>query len=148
MGDFVRSPEPVAYFVDSTALAAIPDGAMLKWDTTNLEVALQAAGAAAECIGVAEGPFPITSNLGNGTAVSNRILVRSEGIFKFNTTASDSLKHGLAIEMGADSLTVKLGTPTAANKVGIVWLPKGETVTGAAGVTITIKLMPQYVFQS
>ncbi len=148
MGEFIRRTDPVEYFVDITATPTIADGSLMEWDATNLEVGLLAAGSAANCIGVAEGQIPIASNIDNTTGLENRIKVRAEGEFKFKTTSGDTYEHGLAVETGADALTIKLGTPTAANKVGIVWLPKGESIAGGAGVFVTIKIMPQYVMES
>lgn len=149
MGDYLRVTDPVGYFVDTTATPTIADGSLLQWDTTNLEVALMAAGSAAKCIGVAEGQIPIASNIDNtAVGLENQIKVRAHGEFDFLTTSGDTYEHGLAVETGADALTIKLGTPTAANKVGIVWLPKGESIAGGAGVKVTIKIMPQYVMES
>lgn len=148
MGDFLRKTDPIGYKVDPSATPAIPDGSLIKWNTSTLVVALMAAGTAVDCIGVAEGQIPIASNIDNTTGLENILKVRAHGEFTFKTTSGDTYEHGLAVETGADAQTIKLGTPTAANKVGIVWLPGGESIAGGAGVTISIKIMPQYVMES
>lgn len=145
MGDnYLKVSDPATYKVDPAVTPTIPINSFVKWNTTTLVLALQAAGAAPECVGVTEGEIPISSNLGNGQNLENTVKVRESGVFEFPTTASDTYKHGLAVGVGADAQTIKIDA-TGANKVGIVWQPDGQSIAGGAGVTVKIKIMPIYV---
>lgn len=148
MGEYLRETDPVGYKVDPTATPTIADGSLIAWNASTSVVALMVAGTGANCIGVAEGQIPIASNIDNVTGLETILKVRAHGEFKFLTTAGDTYKHGEAVETGTSALIIKKGTPTAANKVGIVWLPDGSSVSGGTGVSVTIKIMPQLVMES
>jgi len=138
---YLKPSDPEEY--KCLAAGPIDAGDVVKWDTTNLYAVRQATGAAGDCVGVSMDTIPLPSRI-DSTDVVDRIRVRSEGVFSFKTTASETYKHGLWVEVGADSQTVKL-TSTDANKIGKVWLPDGQSVTGAAGTEVQVKIMPQYV---
>jgi len=138
---YVKPADPAEY--KCLVAGPIDTGDIVKWDTTGLKAERQATGGATTCIGVSMDTIPLPSRIDSSDVV-DRIRVVSEGVFSFKTTATESYKHGLWVEVGADSQTIKL-TSTDANKIGKVWLPDGSTVTGAAGVEVQVKIMPQYV---
>jgi len=138
---YIKPADPATYKVNPAG--TINEGDIVKWDTTNLIAVQQATGAATTCIGVSESQIPVASGIDNAN-IQDTIRVRSEGVFSFKTTATEVYKHGLTVGVGADSQTVKLDA-TANNIIGIVWLPDGTSVTGAAGVEVKVKIKPLYV---
>lgn len=121
----------------------IDAGDVVKWDTSSLYALRQATGNAEKCVGVSMDTIPLPSRI-DASDVVDMIRVKQSGIFSFKTTAAETYEHGLWVEVGADSQTIKL-TSTGANKVGKVHLPDGTSVTGAAGTEVEVELFPQYI---
>ena len=122
-------------------------GDMVYWDAANRYLEEMAAGNGPSFVGVAEGVGPTpTSNIDNVAGLVKSIRVRNKGIFRFKTTAADSLNHGDELVIGADAQTVLKRTGEAATEViGYVWNPEASAaVTGAAGVEIDVLISPQY----
>ena len=138
---YLREDDPDTYKVDNTGTISVGD--WVKWDTSALEALRQATGAALNCIGVSESRIPISSGM-DPDLLKDTIRVKRNGVFTFKTTAAEVYKHGETVGVGADSQTVTK-TVTANNITGKVWLPGGETVTGAAGVEVAIDIKPLYV---
>ena len=74
---------------------------------------------------------------------NNPLVVLSGGVFKFKTTASDSLVHDTDVYIGADAQTITTQTGgTLTRKLGKIYNPEGATLVGGtdmAMVTIDVK---------
>ena len=73
---------------------------------------------------------------------NNPLVVLSAGVFKFKTTASDSLVHDTDVYIGADSQTITTQANGMTRKLGKIYNPNGISLTGGTdmvGVTIDVK---------
>lgn len=131
------------YRVDPTVPAGNPVemGDMVYWSAGDFFLKVLTAGNGPEFVGVAEGVGPTpTSNIDNVAGLVPSIRVRGKGVFRFKTTAADSLSHGDAMVVGADAQTVLKQTGEADTEiVGYVFNPQADAVvTGATGVNIDV----------
>ena len=101
------------------------------------------AGSDANCqylIGVARvaSPFDPTPY---GTAVYPAYAeVDFGGIYKFKTTIGETFEHGIPVYIGADAQTVTSTAGAMVYPVGKIDNPSGVNITGAAGVTVNIRI--------
>lgn len=73
------------------------------------------------------------------------IQVATRGVFKFKTTAGDTLNHGDAVYIGADAQTVTNTAGGKTSKIGYVWLRPGQSaVSGASGTNIEVLITPLF----
>jgi hypothetical protein len=140
---YVKQGNPEAYRLDPTGANPVQEGDMVMYDTLNLFVLPLTAGNATAFTGVAEGvgPTPV-SNIDNKPNLVDSVKVRRHGIFTFNKTAGDSLKHEDPLKIGADAQTVALATLPGdlAEVIGFVHNPLGSApITGAGTVDVEIR---------
>ncbi len=114
-------------------------GDLCQWDPAALVATQMTTGSGAIFLGVAEECQPLTG-LGSNAAplTGNRVRIVSQGLFFLNTTAGETYQHLTAVGVGADPQTIS--TAIAGKMVGRVHLPLGNTVTGAAGTTVPVRI--------
>ena len=142
--------QKVPFKVDTTGSNDINQGDMVYIDTSAHQVKSVATdGNCATLVGVAADTS--FRNL-YGTKQypdSGTIQVYVAGIFTFNTTASDSFADEVKAYIGADAQTVTSVDPGSGNEVGTAKLRPGITsITGAAGTTVDIRIVPRWPFTS
>lgn len=113
--------------VDTDGTDLIPQGAMV-YHVAGVLKELDTDAHAADFVGVASDQSYIQPY---GTKkYNNPLVVLSAGIFKFKTTAGDTLTHGAAVYIGADSQTITTTAGVGTNPVGKVYNPDGLSLTG------------------
>ena len=120
--DYNRKEFPVS--VAGTFL--IPQGAMVYLDGVLKE--LDTDGHAADFKGVASDASYIQPYATK--KYNNPLVVLSAGIFKFKTTAGDSLTHEAPVYIGADSQTITTTAGGGSYPMGKVYNPDGLSLTG------------------
>lgn len=76
---------------------------------------------------------------------SGQVAVFVAGIFTFNSTTSDTYNDGDAVYIGADAQTITSTAGMLTHKLGYVKLRPGQSaITGAAGTTVDILIVPQF----
>ncbi len=136
----------VPYNCDTTGNSDFNQGDLLYLDTSSHTVkAVGSDGNAATLVGVASDTSWRTIYGTKQYPDSGQVEVFTAGIFTFNTTTSDTYNDGDAVYIGADAQTVTSTAGMLTNKVGYVKLRPGQSaVTGAAGVTIDILIVPKF----
>jgi predicted RecA/RadA family phage recombinase len=136
----------VPYNCDVTGSNDFNQGDLLYLDTSSHTVkAVGSDGNAATLVGVASDTSWLTVYGTKTYPTSGAVEVFTAGIFTFNTTAADTYNDGDAVYIGADAQTVTSTAGGNTHKLGIVKLRPGQgAVTGAAGTTIDILIVPQY----
>lgn len=72
------------------------------------------------------------------------IAVQQKGVARSFQTAGDTYHHGDTVYLGADAQTITNTDPGSGNALGSIYLPMGNTVTGAAGSLIEWVILPQF----
>lgn len=72
------------------------------------------------------------------------IAVQHKGVARSFQTAGDIYHHGDTLYLGADAQTVTNTVGGNTHPIGTVYLPMGNTVTGAAGSLIEWIILPQF----
>jgi len=138
MADFYnykKQPDPTAYRLDPSGSNPIYTGDLVILDTGNFYLKPMVTGQGAKFLGVAldRGPTPAS----NVDITANRIKnapVKHSGIFQFNTTSGDSLVHGDAMVIGADSQTLLKRTGEAVTEIiAYFWNPEASAAVAATG---------------
>lgn len=142
--NLVKTPgalKKLSYPVSGTY--AFNAGDMVYYDVSEVSLRALASGANAEFVGVAEDSSDL--NVYGTSIVAPMASVIVGGIHSFKTTVSDTLVHGLAVYCGADAQTVVVADPGSGQIVGYVQMRPGQTsITGAAGVTVDVLVIPNY----
>lgn len=72
------------------------------------------------------------------------IAVQQKGVGRSFQTVGDTYHHGDTLYLGADAQTVTNTVGGNTHPIGTVYLPMGNTVTGAAGALIEWVILPQF----
>ena len=83
-------------------------------------------------------------NLYGQKKYDNSIVAVCVGAGRFKTTAGDTYHHGDTLYLGADAQTVTNTAGGNTHAVGYVFLPGGNTVTGATGTLVEAIVQPQW----
>lgn len=78
---------------------------------------------------------------------SDGLMVLTEGVFFFKTTAGDTYHPGDTVYIGADAQTVTNTVGGNTHPVGVVMIINGAastTVAGATGTTVGVLILPQW----
>ena len=165
MGQLKKPGNPQAY--GYVAADTILNGAFACWDPTATAYTQTGANGAARplhagigssgafFLGVFQATQPIASGIDNAAPLAppTRLTVQREGIFPFLTTPSETYVHGTVVYApnagDANGQDFFITTVSSGNtKIGYINLPGGESVTGAAGLTIDVELTPDTTKQS
>lgn len=71
------------------------------------------------------------------------ITVQQKGVARSFQTVGDTYHDGDSVFLGADAQTITNTDPGSGHKIGVISLPMGNTVTGAAGALMEWILLPQ-----
>ena len=89
-------------------------------------------------------------NLATGPGIQknyfNTALVGLGCIASMKTTVGETYTDGVALYVGADAQTVT--TVAGSHSVGVVKLPNGDSITGAAGIEVPVLVIPQVPVQT
>jgi predicted RecA/RadA family phage recombinase len=72
------------------------------------------------------------------------ITVQQKGVARLFQTAGDTYHDGDTVYLGADAQTITNTAGGSTHPLGVIFLPMGNTVTGAAGALIEVRLLPQF----
>jgi hypothetical protein len=132
---YKKQPDPSAYRLDPSGSNPILTGDLVILDTGNFYLKRMVTGQGPKFLGVAldRGPTPAS----NVDITANRIKnapVKHTGVFKFKTTNADSLVHGDAMVIGADSQTLLKRTGEAVTEIiAYFWNPEASAAVAATG---------------
>ena len=145
MADIYRTIKDIFDGIESYAVytsSGIDQGDLCVWDPdARLAVVMTTTTASgAIFLGVSEESQPL-AGLGTATVplTGDRIRIKGQGIFKFETTASETYNHLDPVFMGANAQRVTLVGST--RMVGRVHLPDGTQVTGATGTSVEVRIV-------
>lgn len=137
---FLRQLDGVEQFKIYSA-SGINTGDMAQWDPNALVATNNLLASGSVFLGVFNDTNPA---VGLGTAsqplTNGSAQVLMQGVFNFNTTASETYTHNTPVFQGADQQTVT--TVSAGRMIGRAWLPQGTTVTGATGTQVSVLILP------
>jgi len=151
----------IAAVIDLTVASGLINSGDLLYKTTDKVASLNTPGAsnanAAQCVGVAKGAYPwsggdgITVGVPSGDPNAPMIEIYEDGDHLFKTTAADTYHAYDLVYLGADGRTIsKTATGTSVGYVspdqrqsdGTAVQPLSLPITGAAGVSIYIRITP------
>jgi len=136
---------PLYYPVLTTGASDINQGDLVYYDSSaHVVKPVDTDGHAATYAGVALQQSKLNV-YGTAGYPQGGIQVATRGIFKFKTTAGDTLNHGDAVYIGADAQTVTNTAGGSTAILGYVWLrPQQSAVTGAVGTNIEVLITPKF----
>lgn len=132
---YSKPGNPASYRYDSSGSNQIEMGDLVYFDVSAFVLKQMTAGNGPEFVGVASdtGPTP-ASQIDNAPSLIVNGPVESAGVFRFKTTAADSLVHGDIMVIGADAQTLLKRTGEALTEViAYFWNPTGSAAVVAGG---------------